>query len=126
MKTSSESADYYDSNLKQTAGPFVSAEQTVAAGVIWIGQVEATAAVTALCKPFTEDSDMSSDWVGEWIGETAMSGLDHGTSVYCPYTNSSECALAKKGGKPKELCYDIECEQMKYLPRKHHRRARLQ
>lgn len=45
-------------------------------------------------------------------------------SFYCPYTNTSECALITKGWQPQELCEALECEQMKYFQRRTRKRGR--
>lgn len=65
---------------------------------------------------------MSSDWFDEF--EHTGSGETIEDSFYCPYTNSSECALLKKGLQPQELCLALECEQMKLVQRNRGSRSR--
>ena len=64
---------------------------------------------------------MSSGWMDEFLGEDAIEP-EETEDFYCPYTNSSECALITKGWQPQELCYDINCDQLKYVAHNERRR----
>jgi len=67
---------------------------------------------------------MGSEWLDDLIGEDAISNEDPLGAFYCPYTNTSECALLIKGWQPQELCEALECEQVKLVRQRPRRRPK--
>lgn len=65
---------------------------------------------------------MASEWFDELLGGESDFGEDPLGAFYCPYTNTSECALLTKGWQPQELCEVLECEQLKLVHRQPKRR----
>lgn len=66
---------------------------------------------------------MTSNWFDDFERDPEL-GDDPLDGIYCPYTNSSKCALAIKGWQPQELCDVLECEQLKFYDRRSKRRNR--
>jgi hypothetical protein len=60
---------------------------------------------------------MSSNWLDDSLGDGFTFGDEEMESFYCPYTNSSKCAVLENGWQVQELCEALECEQMKYAIR---------
>ena len=61
---------------------------------------------------------MASDWFDDLLGGEKELSEDPLGAFYCPYTNSSECALMTKGWQPQELCDVLECDQLRYFERR--------
>ncbi len=66
---------------------------------------------------------MSMDWLDD-IGGSSIYDEDPLGGFYCPYTNTSECALLTKGWQPQELCETLECDQLKLFHRKPRKRGK--
>ena len=66
---------------------------------------------------------VSLDWMDEIVGSSVF-GEDPIGAFYCPYTNTSECALLTKGWQPQELCQVIECDQLRMFQPKPRRKKR--
>ncbi|MCE5199491.1 MAG: hypothetical protein ABFD54_08825 [Armatimonadota bacterium] len=49
----------------------------------------------------------------DWMDEDSLFDDEGSNDIYCPYTNSSQCALMANGWQPQELCQSVECEQLK-------------
>jgi hypothetical protein len=67
---------------------------------------------------------MDSSWMDELLDDSVELGEDPLEAFYCPYTNTSVCALLTKGWQPQELCHDLECEQLKFMGHRPRRRKR--
>ena len=67
---------------------------------------------------------MDMDWLNGLTNDDLGCGEGSDDSVYCPYTNSSDCALFAKGWQPQELCEALECVQMKLFQKANRRRHR--
>jgi len=67
---------------------------------------------------------MDSRWMDELWEDGAESAEDALGRFYCPYTNTSVCALLEKGWQPQELCQDLDCDQLKYVRPKPRRQKR--
>ncbi len=66
---------------------------------------------------------MNEDLFGDLLGNFDLQDDSTG-SFYCPYTNGDKCALMTKGWQPQELCKDLECDQLKFVKRAHHRKRK--
>ena len=67
---------------------------------------------------------MGSRWDDEIWDEDLEQDGDSIGEFYCPYTNTSVCALLTKGWQPQELCRDLECDQLGFIERKPRRQKR--
>jgi hypothetical protein len=65
---------------------------------------------------------MNSDWIDDLLGGSDNSGENISDSFYCPYTNTTVCALNKNGWQPQELCEVLECSQLKFFKGKKRRK----
>lgn len=65
---------------------------------------------------------MSSEWMDELTGNEYAFGGESYSGFYCPYTNGSQCALSMNKSQPRDLCEAIECDQLKFHPKKSTRR----
>ncbi|MCL5103738.1 MAG: hypothetical protein M1133_06445 [Armatimonadetes bacterium] len=68
---------------------------------------------------------MDMDWLNGLTNNDLGYGEESDDSLYCPYTNGSDCALFTRGLQPQELCEALECAQMKLFqkvnPHRHRR-----
>jgi hypothetical protein len=67
---------------------------------------------------------VSTEWF-DYIEDDPISE-DAENTLYCPYTNSDQCALLVKGLQPQELCAVLECPQLKLFQRHRPRKKRHQ
>jgi hypothetical protein len=56
-----------------------------------------------------------SSYLEDFFSDDSLLAEEPGDTVYCPYTNSAECALLVKGWQPQELCLSLDCEQLKFF-----------
>lgn len=66
---------------------------------------------------------MTANWFEDSLGNEPLMADEEQDTFYCPYTNTSVCAVLQKGWQLQELCEALECEQMKFIQR-HKRRRR--
>jgi hypothetical protein len=55
---------------------------------------------------------MDSEWLSDCITDSIYNNSNSEDFLYCPYTNSSNCALFLKGKHSTALCKSLECSKL--------------